>query len=46
MTYAAGQAGPANSPILHAAIALAAKIRASGDEIEQARRIPRRSWQR
>jgi alkylation response protein AidB-like acyl-CoA dehydrogenase len=40
MTYAAGHAGPADSPVLHAAIALAAKIRASGDEIEQARRIP------
>jgi indole-3-acetate monooxygenase len=40
MTFAAGQAGQADSPILHAVIALAAKIRESGDEIEQARRIP------
>jgi indole-3-acetate monooxygenase len=40
MTYAAGQAGPEESPILHAAIALGPMIRASGDEIEQARRIP------
>jgi alkylation response protein AidB-like acyl-CoA dehydrogenase len=40
MTYAAGQAEPADTPILHAAIALSAKIRASGEEIEQARRIP------
>jgi len=34
------QAEPGESPILHAAIALAPKIRASGEEIEQARRIP------
>jgi alkylation response protein AidB-like acyl-CoA dehydrogenase len=40
MTYAAGQAGPADSPILHAAIALHSKIQASGEAIEQARRIP------
>jgi indole-3-acetate monooxygenase len=40
MTIAAGQAEPDDSPILHAAIALAPKIHASGDEIERARRIP------
>jgi indole-3-acetate monooxygenase len=40
MTYAAGQPGLEASPILHAAIALGPMIRASGDEIEQARRIP------
>jgi indole-3-acetate monooxygenase len=40
MTHAAGHAEPADSPVLHAAIALAPKIRASGDEIEQARRLP------
>ena len=40
MTYAAGQAEPNESPILHAAIALAPAIRALGDEIEQGRRIP------
>jgi indole-3-acetate monooxygenase len=40
MTYAAGHTGPADSPILHAATALAPKIHASADEIEQARRIP------
>jgi alkylation response protein AidB-like acyl-CoA dehydrogenase len=40
MTYPAGQAGPDDSPILHAAIALAPQIRAAGDEIEQGRRIP------
>src|SRR6266511_1645493 len=41
MTYAAGQAEPADSPILHAAIALAPRVHASGEEIEQARRIPK-----
>jgi len=41
MTYAAGEAGPGDSPILHAAIALGPRLRAAGDEIEQARRIPR-----
>ena len=40
MTYAAGQAEPDDSPILHAAIALAPKIKASSEEIEQGRRIP------
>ena len=40
MTYAAGQAEPTDSPILHAAIALAPKIRAAGEEIERVRRIP------
>jgi indole-3-acetate monooxygenase len=40
MTHAAGQADPNGSPILHAAIALAPKIHAARDEIEQARRIP------
>jgi indole-3-acetate monooxygenase len=40
MTYAAGQAEPHESPILHAAIALAPRILASAEEIEQARRIP------
>ena len=39
MTYAAGQAEPDDSPILHAAIALAPKIKASSEEIEQGRRI-------
>jgi indole-3-acetate monooxygenase len=40
MTPAAGQANPNESPILHAAIALAPKIAASGEEIERERRIP------
>jgi indole-3-acetate monooxygenase len=40
MTYAAGQAEPTDSPILRAAIALAPKIRAAGEEIERVRRIP------
>jgi hypothetical protein len=40
MTYAAGQAEPLDSTILHAAIALAPKIQTSGEEIEQARRLP------
>src|SRR4029453_16795889 len=40
MTYAAGQAEPYESPILHAAIALAPAIRAVGDEIEQGRCLP------
>ena len=40
MTHAAGHAEPNESPILHAAIALAPKIAASGEEIEQGRRIP------
>jgi indole-3-acetate monooxygenase len=40
MTYAAGYAELSDSSILHAAIALVPKIRASSGEIEQARRIP------
>jgi alkylation response protein AidB-like acyl-CoA dehydrogenase len=40
MTYAAGQAEPADSPILHAAIALAPEIHTLGNAIEQARRLP------
>jgi indole-3-acetate monooxygenase len=40
MTCAAGQAAPDESAILHAAIALAGKIHAAGDEIELARRVP------
>ena len=40
MTHPAGYAEPDKSPILHAAIALAPKIAASGEEIEQGRRIP------
>jgi alkylation response protein AidB-like acyl-CoA dehydrogenase len=40
MTYPAGQAEPTDPPVLHAAIAMAADIRAAGDEIERERRIP------
>jgi indole-3-acetate monooxygenase len=40
MTYAAGQAERNESAILHAAIAMAPQIRASVEEIEQARRLP------
>jgi indole-3-acetate monooxygenase len=40
MTWTAGTASAGESPILHAAIALAPQIAAAGDEIEQARRIP------
>jgi alkylation response protein AidB-like acyl-CoA dehydrogenase len=40
MIHVAGQAEPADSPILHAAIAMASQIHASGDKIEQARRMP------
>src|SRR5690242_3801805 len=40
MTYFAGQAGPEDSPVLHAAIGLAEQIRAARDEIERGRRIP------
>ena len=40
MTYFAGEAGSADSPLLHAAIGLAEQIRAAGDEIETGRRIP------
>jgi Acyl-CoA dehydrogenase, N-terminal domain len=39
MTYAAGKAAPDDSPILHAAVALATQIREASDEIEQGRRI-------
>jgi len=41
MTYAAEQAEPNESPILCAAIALAPKIRAAADEIEQRRQLPK-----
>ena len=40
MTYFAGEAGPDDSPVLHAAIGLADQIRAAGEEIEACRRIP------
>src|SRR3978361_1432135 len=40
MTYAAGEAGAGDSPVLQAAIALAPVICAAGDESEQGRRIP------
>lgn len=40
MTYAAGPAEPTDSPILHATIALGPEIRAAGEEIDRARRIP------
>src|SRR6266853_2980922 len=40
MTYFASQAGPEDSPVLHAAIGLAEQIRAASDEIETGRRIP------
>ena len=40
MTYAAGHAGPEDSTILHAAIALMPQIRAAADEIERGRRVP------
>ncbi len=39
MTHAAGEAGPDDSPILHAAVGLAPQIREANEEIEQARRI-------
>lgn len=42
MTQAAGKAVPKDSPILHAAIGLAAQIREASDEIEVGRRIVRR----
>jgi indole-3-acetate monooxygenase len=41
MTYPAGQAKPADHPILHAAIEMAPKIQAAAEEIESGRRIPR-----
>jgi alkylation response protein AidB-like acyl-CoA dehydrogenase len=40
MTIPAGKAFAEDSPILHAAIELAPKIRAAGDEMERIRRIP------
>ncbi|HEY4041052.1 MAG TPA: acyl-CoA dehydrogenase family protein [Rhodopila sp.] len=40
MTHVGAEAGPDDSPILHAAIALAPQIRAAANEIEQGRRIP------
>jgi indole-3-acetate monooxygenase len=40
MTYAAGEAGPDDSPVLHAAIGLAPQIRAAADDIERGRRLP------
>ncbi len=42
MTHLAGLAEPTDSPILHAAIAMADKIRVAGDEIEQGRCLPER----
>jgi alkylation response protein AidB-like acyl-CoA dehydrogenase len=41
MTFIAGHAEPNESPLLHATIALAPKFRASADEIEQARHLPK-----
>ena len=40
MVHAAGQATADDSPLLHAAIGLAERIRAAGEEIERARRLP------
>ena len=40
MLRPAGQAQPQESPILHAAIAMAPKIREASEEIERGRRIP------
>jgi indole-3-acetate monooxygenase len=40
MTRPAGQAEPSDSRVLHDAIAMAAKIRNSRDQIEQERRLP------
>ena len=40
MTHAAAVARPNDSPILHAAIAMAPQIRAMSDEIERGRRLP------
>jgi alkylation response protein AidB-like acyl-CoA dehydrogenase len=40
MTYAAGEAGPDDSPVLHAAIKMAPLIRAAADDIERGRRLP------
>ena len=41
MTFEAGQAGPTDSPILHSAIALGAKIDGAREEIERGRRLPK-----
>jgi indole-3-acetate monooxygenase len=41
MTYPLGQAEQTDHPILQAAIAMAPKIRAAGEEIEKGRRIPK-----
>jgi Acyl-CoA dehydrogenase, C-terminal domain len=40
MTSPAGQAAPADHPILHAAIAMAPRIHAASGEIERERRLP------
>ncbi|HUC17224.1 MAG TPA: acyl-CoA dehydrogenase family protein [Acetobacteraceae bacterium] len=40
MTHVAGLAGSAESPVLHAAIAMAPEIRAASEEIERGRRLP------
>jgi alkylation response protein AidB-like acyl-CoA dehydrogenase len=40
MTHPAGQAEPADAPVLHSAIALASKILGAGEEIERGRRLP------
>src|SRR5258707_2730125 len=40
MTHPAGHVDPTDSFVLHHAAALATKLRAAGDEIEQGRRIP------
>ena len=40
MTPAAGEAAADDPPVLHAAIGLAERIRAAGDEIERSRRLP------
>ena len=40
MTHVAGHAGPNDSPILHAAIALGPQIRSASAEIERGRRLP------
>ncbi|HEU0157420.1 MAG TPA: acyl-CoA dehydrogenase family protein [Stellaceae bacterium] len=42
MSHIAGKAAKHDSPILHAAIALAPQIRAASDAIEQGRRLPPR----
>ena len=41
MTYPEGQAEQTDHPILRAAIAMAPKIQAAGEEIEEGRRIPK-----